>query len=495
MGLLDKATRWAASAAEQATPATVEKAAAGVRDERTPYCGFETNQHGNATGRAESGPHLLVLAGSGAGKSRRVLVPQIVTWDGPVCAVSSKSDLAEMSAKLRGRRGGPLYVMDLTGQADWDSIPDRAIPVINDPCSLLIPDTSGSTDDSALALATLLLQVGSLGMSATGGGGGDSGFWATLALRTLAALLQAGGWYPDPETGEPIWGGGIGWVLEAAINYGEIGEEKPESDDDDEDEPVFDEPADLETPSWDTAALRGALIGSAHAMELGASKALDARQRDSIGINLRVALSPWQLRTVRGTGGEGAVAFTPELLEDPGATFYLISPSSGSAAGAATAVIESLVSHWTLNAIQKGLPKIAMVIDECPQICPIPRLSEHIGLMRSYGCHFTVAAQHSSQFEPRWGAAGMKILLNVFPAVLIGIGAIEKDLLEQAAWTEPPTERQVASRDAGGRASYSADRVESLHPAELLPRYQGEGRLLLRGRQGRRVKLVDYSEM
>ncbi|MDQ0648616.1 hypothetical protein QFZ53_002812 [Microbacterium natoriense] len=453
-----------------------------LREGRTPFAGFAVDEKtGNPIGLAPCGPHLLVLAGSGAGKSRRVLVPQILTWDGPVCAVSAKSDLAEMSAGHRAHRGGQQYVMDLTGQADWSQLPEGMIRVVNDPCALLVPDADGSTDDSAMDLATLLTQVGTLGTGGGQGSGGDSAFWMTLALGTLACLIQAGGWYPDPMTDEPIWGGGISWVLRAALDPGT-------DDDADSDE------LDLDTPSWDVAALRGDLLDSSHVAEIESTKLLDPKQRDSVGINLRVALSSWKKRSVRGDGSEQP--FTPTLLEDPAATLYLVSPSSGTAAGAAASVIEAIVSHWTLNAIRQGLPKIAMVIDEAPQICPLPRLREHIGLMRSYGCHFTVAAQHSTQFKARFGEAESEALLQVFlgTGVLIGVGAIEKDILEQAAWTEPPTERQVSSWDAAGRESRSADRVE-LHGAELLPRHQGEGRLLVRGRKGSLVRLVDYTEM
>lgn len=396
--------------------------------------------------------------------------------------MSAKGDLAEYAGVHRAQRGGPIYLMDLTGEVDDSALPEGVIRVANDPCALLLPDADGSTDDSALDLANLLLQVGSLGMGGTGSGGGDSAFWMTLAVRSLAALLQAGGWYPDPESGELVWGGGIGWVLRAAINYGDA-TESPEGDD---------QELVLSSADWDVAAIRATLAGSSHAEDLSSTKQLDARQRDSVGINLRVALSPWQKRATRG--GDTSVPFSPSMLEDSRSTLFLVSPSSGSAAGAATSVIESLVAHWKLNAARE-LPRLAMVVDECPQICPIPRLAEHVGLMRSYGVHFTVAAQASSQFEPRWGAAGLKILRDIFPAILIGIGAPEKEILEQAAWMQPPSERRSVSHDSGGRESLSGDRAESYTSSELLPRHQGEGRLLVRGRAGTMVKLVDYSEM
>lgn len=441
------------------------------------FAGFDPTTNQIAT----VGPHLLVLAATGTGKSRRALVPQICLWDGPVLAVSAKSDLAEMSGAIRAHRRGPMYVMDLTGQADWSEIPPHATPVISDPCALLVPDADGNTDDSAFKLATLLTEVGTLGMGgSSGGGGGDSAFWMTLALRSLAALLQAGGWYRDPVTEHWVWGGGIEWVVEASSNMGpDVG---PEED------------VHLQTPDWTTAGLRCATIDSFHGPELASVKAVDPRQRDSVGINMRVALSSWHLRSVRH-GRQGAEPFTPEMLEDPSATLYLISPSSGSAAGAATSVIESVVEHWKLHSIVKGLPKLSMVIDECPQICPIPRLGEHIGVMRGYGVHFTVAAQHSHQFHRRWGRDGTQELRNVFPAIMVGLGAIERDILEQAHWTMPQTERASGSMDSSGRGTISTDRVAATTPGELLPRHMGEARLIEHGMPSRMVRLMDYTEL
>lgn len=420
---------------------------------------------------------MLWLAGTKSGKTRKGLVPQICIWDGPVFAVSAKGDLAELSASLRAKRGGPLYVMDLTGQVNWSKLPDHVIPVANDPCALLVPDAYGSTDDSALELAELLIEVAQI---ASGKSGGDGAFWAKLATGTLACLLQAGAGYPDPVTDEWVDGGGIEWVRKAALDSGS-------SDDADDSEEI-----DLDTPNWDVASNRADLIGSDHTAEIESTKMLDPKQRDSVGINLRVGLGSWSKRSVRGKAGQRA--FTPEMLEDSRATFYLVSPSKGSAASAAASVVESLVAHWTQYAMTKGLPKIAMVIDECPQICPLPRLSEHIGLMRSYGMHFLIAAQYSAQFEEKFDKAKKEVLLGVFPSILVGVGAVEEDLIKRAAWAEKPTERQSVSYNASGSESYSSDRVE-MHGSELLPQHEGEGRLLYRGRAGAMVKLVDYTEM
>lgn len=452
--------------------------------ERTMYAGFSMDKTGKATGLAISSFHELVFAGTGAGKSRREIVPAIATWDGPVCAVSAKSDLAEMSADLRGRTGGPTYVMDLTGQADWSKIPDETIRLTNDPCALLVADDEGSTDDSALELAKLLTKVGA-DSGQGGGGGGDAAFWASLALGPLACMLQAGGWYPDPETGEDVWGGGIDWVMKAVLDYGS--DESYEDGDE----------LDVDTPSWDVAAVRATLMGSDHARKIMSTKQLEARQRDSVRINLEVALSSWEKRVVRRGGGEGGVAFSPSLLEDPGATLYIVSPFSSAAAGAAVAAIESLVEHWTLHAIKDGLPKLAMIIDEFTQTAPLPGASimSHIALMRSYGVHFMLATQHSDALKAKYGEAMAKAIISIFPAILVGVGAIEEEIIKRTAWTVPPTERKVESFDSANRGSLASDRVEAIHPSELLPRDPSHGFLIVRGLPAGKVKLLDYTKL
>src|SRR5699024_8564497 len=212
---------------------------------------------------------------------------------------------------------------------------------------------------------------------------------------------------------------------------------------------------DVHTPSWDVAAIRAELMGSEHAHKIAATKQLDARQLDSVRINLEVALSSWEKRAVRRGGGENGQAFTPSLLEDPKATLYVVSPLSGAAAGAAVAAIESTVEHWTLYAIKDKLPALHLVIDEFTQTAPIPgeRLMSHVALMRSYGCHIMLVTQHSDMMKAKYGEATAKAIISIFPAMLVGIGAIEEEILKRAAWTEPPTERKVESFDNANRGS------------------------------------------
>lgn len=442
----------------------------------TPYAGLlavdpvgdETNAGRRRGQPALTAPHLLVSGRTGSGKSRSVLAPNIISWGTrPVVALSSKGDLAEITIKKRARRG-PVYLLDLSGEVRESEL--RGVPITRvkcDPCALI------DSDDDALSMAALLIEIG--GLAAGGGGdssGGDS-FWSTLAMRPLAALLRAGGEFIDAD-GHRAWGGGISWVLDACEDAG------PDNEDDERDP---------DKPDWITAIARNASVGGRHGPSLSAARRLDPRQRDSIGINARVALSAWAMQAVAGSPGQKA--FSPDMLEERGATLYIVSPMSGAAAPAASAVLTQIVNHWRKRV--GLLDPILFVLDELPNGAPLPRLANWIGEARGLGIRIVTAVQATSQFEPRWGAAGLKILREIFPAALILPGAPEKDLLETAAWAAGRTERVTGSTDAGGAASLGHEAGDMIHAAELLPQAKGRGRLILGGRPGVLVDLPDIA--
>lgn len=433
--------------------------------------GRNRNAGRNAGDTAVSAPHLLVSGPTGSQKTRGCLAQNVVIWgDRPVVAMSSKGDLAEITIRQRAKRG-PVYLLDLSGEVRDSELQGVDVTrIVSDPCALV------DTDDEAMNMASLLLKVGKL----TAGGDADSGdsFWETLATRPLANFIRAGGWVPDAQTKEPKWGGGVNWALAAAEDNG--------SEDDDK----GDGPVDILTPNWNVAYTRSkTLLHSRHAPSLKAAKKLDPKQRDSIGINCMVALAPWTLESVAGDGS--GTAFHPRMLEEPGATLYIVSPFEGGAAPAATAVITQCINHWRKRVGQ--LPELMMVLDELPNGAPLPTLAQIVGEARGLGVRMVVGVQASSQFEERWGTTGLKILRDIFPAVLVYTGVAERELLEVAASAEGEEERSTSSTDATGKSSLSKDRVQVKTWSELLPPRPGTGRLLLSGMSGVTVRLPDIA--
>lgn len=443
----------------------------------------DDRNYGRTHGQRASAPvHLLVSGETGRGKTRAVLGINILAWGPrPVVAMSSKGDMAELT--IRGRAThGPVYLMDLSGEVRESEL--RGVEVTKVAAD---PVASITTDDEALDMASLLMEVGALG-SGDGASSGDS-FWQSLARRRLACFLRAGGWYPG-ENGTPVWGGGIEWALEACENAGPPGPGVGVTSDGIDPE-ATPEPPDFTEPSWDIAYRRACRQGSRHAASLLAAKAMDQRQRDSIGINCQVALSAWAQESV----ANGLPAFTPDMLTDPGATLYIVSPMGGAAAPAASLTLVSIVNYWRRRVGQ--LPPVLFVLDEVTNGSPIPakRFLGWVGEGRSLGIRLVAAVQSTDQFGLIWNDAALRALRSIMPAVLVMKGGNEIELFERAAKLALPEETGAASLDAGGRVSHSRQRAPGIEVADLVPRTAAEGRLLLSGEQGVRVDLPDISRL
>lgn len=456
--------------------------APGLTDE--PYAGFihaapgpdgvtpiimdPTNKGRKHGDIAATMPHLFVPGGTGAGKSRRVLAPNIIRWGPrPVIALSSKDDLINITIRKRAQRG-PVSVLDLAGTVRQSALHDVPVTKVRiDPCALI------STDNEALKMADLLLAIG-------GGAEGDGKTWADQARRPLTAILRAGGNYPSADGCGKVWGGGVAWALDAAEDPG------PDMDEGEQD---------LNATNWNSAYLRALLQGSRHAKSLLALKRKDPKLRDSVGISIANALNAWSDDDVAGAG---LPVFVPSMLEQPGATLYIVSPMIGDAGAAVSTLLVKCVEHWRhrIEDVESGaLPSLLYVLDEFTNGSKIPAkfANAWVGEGRGLGIRLVLALQDSSQLEALWGQAEAKVLRKIMPATLILPGADEDELLERAVKNTPPEERLTVSVDASGRASQSGDRTQ-LDTSALTPQRDGEARLLLRGRVGVRVLLPDIAQ-
>lgn len=420
--------------------------------QQTPYAGCDPKRPGTPVITA---PHVLVSGPTGRGKTTRILAPGAIQWVGPRVIVSSKTDYLKWVVEKGVAKRGKVHILDLAGELDpefsWLQGIDYQM-VTSDPTALV------TSDDEALAMASLLLTVGSLGAS-EGAGSGNDAFWQTLSTQLLAALLLAG---RDS-------GGGIRWTRSAA---GRPEGEGPEDT----------------TPSWTYAyaLLEGR---SLHAEDLLTKLGMDAKLRDSVTATMQAGLAPWLLSTVAGSGDSSAVPFRPSMLEGPDEpTLAIIAPADGVAAGAAVAVIETVIRHWR-RGVERGLPRVLLSVDEAVNTAPIPKLTTYITEARGLGVACVIAVQSTNQLTLRWGKEGADVLRDVFPAVLILEGAPERELIEQASWWSGETDRWTESIDSGSHRSLSSERAQRVSAQSLLPRRVEEGRLLLYGQAGMRVDL------
>lgn len=412
----------------------------------TPFGGFVDGV------AAVTGPHLLVSGPSGVGKSRRVLGPGILSWQGPVVAISSKPDLIDLTLEKRLAWGGHdrTYVLDLSGEVPDEVLPPGATKVVVDPVALV------ASDDEAVDMAALLMKAGSAGASgrATGGSSGEGAMWETLANAPLAGILRAAG------------ADGVAWARAA------VGRVQPPDEDDET------------TPCWANAIGRLERMGcDMLAEELESAAALEEKMRDSVGITMKQGLAPWTRSTV--AGGPDAVAFRPAMLEHPRSTLFVVAPATGVAAGAAVGVVDAITAHWRASqTAPEPLAHLLIVADELCNTLPWAKLPTVVTEARAMGVAVLAAMQATSQFARRYGAEGMTELREVFPAILVLTGAPEKEILERAAWAHGRSEKHKISTDDQGKQTQSSEIVDTFHGSDLLPQDIDHGRLLRGSRPG-----------
>lgn len=115
---------------------------------------------------------LMVVAPTRTGKSSRVVVPNLLRWDGPAVATSVKRDVYDLTVNRR-RTFGPVSLFDPTGATGLASM--RWSPLL-----------SSRDFPSATQTASWLADA-----AAVEDKGDSARFWETLATKFLAPMLYA----------------------------------------------------------------------------------------------------------------------------------------------------------------------------------------------------------------------------------------------------------------------------------------------------------------
>lgn len=283
-----------------------------------------------------------------------------------------------------------------------------------------------------------------------------------------------GGWAAGrvPLRGLPAGNSkGMSWVLTAVDNI---------------------DPENSTEPGWVQAA---ALCYEYPTLAMGMARIMemDPRQRDSVAITMRKAITPW-LRTSL-LDREGFEPFTPEFLDDPLATLFILAPADGTVAGSAVTLLDSLVRRWREKTSARApMHRLLMVIDELPNTAPIPNLRRIVGEGRGLGINLMVAVQASSQLDTVYGSVYANELRDIFPASVIMFGAREEELLTAAEhWSGLTNRRPQGFGQNDGGKNLNNDLGATLRWQELLPPTREHARLLIRGGVGTCVEIPDWS--
>jgi type IV secretion system protein VirD4 len=343
------------------------------------------------------------------------LITRVLDTPGTVLTTSTRTDLYDLTAGLRARKG-PVYVYNPTGLSD--------IP------STIGFDPLGGCRDPGVAAqrATDLLSA------SAHRGAGDHEYWLVQARRVLTALLHAAAigeldlhtvarWVANPD-------GGARQVL---------------------------------------SLLRRSPSAAAYVSDADQFVATNTKTRSSITATIMPCLgwlaNPTATATMRTTPIDVATALREH------ATIYLLGGTDPQIAPLVTALTGYVARHARVLAAQQPTgrldPPLSLVLDEAALICPVP-LHEWTADMGGRGVSITAACQSRAQLVHRWGDAAARIILGNAGAVMcFALGADVEDLTH---WSRLAGEREelTHTRDAHGRvSSQSTRRVAVLTPTQL----------------------------
>ncbi|MCO8272825.1 TraM recognition domain-containing protein [Actinoplanes sp. TRM 88003] len=373
----------------------------------------------------------------GTGKTAE-LANRVIDAPGGVVVTSTATDLYDLTAPLRARRG-PVRVFNPGGLGGLDS-------------SLRWTPLAGCHDP-----ATAGRRAKDLIGPTQAGSEGER--WAIQARRVLAVWLHAaalGGyrmanvqaWCADPDTAREA-------ILTAL-------KESPQA-----------------------AAMRQAAAQSID---------MSTRTRDGVMLAMAPALAWTTLPSAAVTGDADpaeAGTFTVAELTDRAGTLYLLGDDDGTVGPLVAALVAEVAYQARHTAAGRAGgrldPGMAFVLDELALVCPIP-VDKWMAELRKRSIAIHAACQGLGQLRERWGNDGASMILNSAAAVLVFGGC--KDAQDLRAFGDLAGEREevTPTRDAGGRiTSTSTRRVPVIAPAMLagLPNFHA---LLIR--RGMRVALV-----
>jgi hypothetical protein len=433
----------------------------------TPYCGFMTRNVKGARLRnvrkqlymPRTGPHVLITAPTETGKTRRLLAPAAVLWGGPAVVVSSKDDLMQL---VMERRYGPKALVDLRPIVR-PVYPHGVEPAIYDPTANIF------TPYEALTVAETIMQMATVGLGSGADQVSDGGVWESQAAGPLAAFLYAASPVGNNE--------GMDWVLRAVDNIDTTSKNAGKK------------------PGWLQAA---AICHRYEVLAMGMTRILEMepRQRDSVAITMRKAITPW-LRTslMAADVADITAAFDPTFLDDPQATLFVLSPADGTVAGAAVTLLDSLVRRWReKTARREQMQRLLMVIDELPNTAPIPSLRRIVGEGRGLGINLLAAVQASCQLDTVYGPIYAEELRHIFPVNVIMYGAHEQDLLAPPEdWSGLTLRRTESYGQADGHKGLSSELGAGLRWQELLPPDREHARVIIRGGLGHCMEIPDWT--
>jgi type IV secretion system protein VirD4 len=362
----------------------IRKATKAARAEQSrPFAAYRGRP---VTARTEDS--CVTVAPSRAGKTTSLAAPRVVDARGPVVATSTKTDLLRLTAGARAARG-PVHVWDADDLTGWDDLARWDI-------------VAGCADvREAAGRARAMVAARPLSHAR------NTGFFAATAETVLRCLLHAAA-LRGASMREVM-----GWARDFAI-----------------DEPyavLRDHPL----------AAHGWFDDLRKYCRAGAPETISSTDM-SLGLVLNCLADPRVLDQVCPIAGHGIDVEELVAPQDakPATLYVLCEGGTGSStAPLATALVSAVVRAGRRASQTRGdgrlEPACTFVLDEAPNVAPIPELPMLIADGGGRGMPAWVFAQSFGQLRARWGRDDADTMWGSAPIKLVLGGAAETDDLER----------------------------------------------------------------
>lgn len=355
---------------------------------------------------------IVVFGGPRTGKTQW-LAGRIIDASGAVLVTSTRTDLLDITAPLRARKG-PVYVFNAVGLAGL-------------PSTITFDPLTGCTDPTTAAERAADI------LGASRGGSGDREFWDAQGRRVLAALMHAaalGGLHMRDV---------LGWV------------------------------ADPDSAGRVESLLRRS-PEDAFVQEARQFISTNDRTRSSITSTIMPALG-WLTSSAAAAAAEGSTPFDVAELLASRATVYLLGAEETQAAP----LVCALTGHVAREARRIAAscpggrldPPLTLALDEAALISPVP-LQSWSADMGGRGVTIISAFQSRAQLLARYGQHDAATTLNNAGSVMVFGGTRDRDDLNFWATLGGERDEPITTTDLHGRvASRTVRKVPVVAPAQI----------------------------
>lgn len=384
--------------------------------------------------------HLLALGPPRSGKTTGLVIPNVCSFPGPVVTTSTKPDILEATARVRGAKGR-LFLFDPSGEV----APQKGVTPL-----VWSPIENSATLDDAVLMAETFVRV------ALAGQHGESLHWVDRAKALLSPLLLAA------NLGEFSVFDLARWVDLRDVS----------------------EPLDILT-----------FHGAERAREvLESVMGSEERERSAVFSTCSASLGAYRFS---GAYRQGEQLDVKEFLASSDCLYIV---SSGLTQQMVAPVVVSLLDAIRVEAYRRKDTRCAFILDELANIAPLPTLGGLLSEGVSQGISLLGVIQDLSQAHARWpGLARGFFTLFGTTVVLGGIGDLEtlrtlEELFGSKEVTEFSYQQSLHVLRAQRSRSQHRTREPTVDRHQLATLPFGEAWVLdLRGRSGR-IQLLTPGE-